>query len=145
MNNLVLRPEHDFIENYEYLKDLVNRINSTEVSIENRDLLQEIVLADYYVNKLIRQGSKIDTLEKISTVLQGVLDTVSSKDILSLSNNLELKTIKRKNYLYYFIKIVLLFVLSLLFIYYLVPFLINTIFGSLSDFLESFVSTLRGL
>ena len=78
-----LRPEHDFLENEEYLKDLVKRIGSSD-NLDTKTI-DEIVHADYYINKLIRQGSSEDfksELEQISSVLQGVLDTYDSKKVL---------------------------------------------------------------
>ena len=53
-----------------------NQINKT---------IDEIVHADYYINKLIRKGSSEDfksELEQISSVLQGVLDSYDSKKVL---------------------------------------------------------------
>lgn len=79
-----LRPEHDFLENEEYLKDLVKRVGSSD-ELDTKTI-DEIVHADYYINKLIRQGSSEDfksELEQISSVLQGVLDTYDSKKVLS--------------------------------------------------------------
>ena len=78
-----LRPEHDFLENEEYLKDLVKRVGSSD-ELDTKTI-DEIVHADYYINKLIRQGSSEDfksELEQISSVLQGVLDTYDSKKVL---------------------------------------------------------------
>ena len=78
-----LRPEHDFLENEEYLKDLVKRVGSSD-NLDTKTI-DEIVHADYYINKLIRQGSSEDfksELEQISSVLQGVLDTYDSKKVL---------------------------------------------------------------
>ena len=48
-------------------------------------MVDEIVHADYYINKLIRQGSSEDfksELEQISALLQGVLDSYDSKKVL---------------------------------------------------------------
>lgn len=78
-----LRPEYDFLENEEYLKDLVKRVGSSD-NLDTKTI-DEIVHADYYINKLIRQGSSEDfksELEQISSVLQGVLDTYDSKKVL---------------------------------------------------------------
>lgn len=89
---VILRPEYDFLENFEYLDDLVKRINrikKIDSIVNNKDFLQEIMQADYYVNRLIRLGdsnSSFDknTLEEMSAVFQEVLDTVQSKQILTL-------------------------------------------------------------
>ena len=78
-----LRPEHDFLENEQYLKDLVKRVGSSD-ELDTKTI-DEIVHADYYINKLIRQGSSEDfksELEQISSVLQGVLDSYDSKKVL---------------------------------------------------------------
>lgn len=85
----MLRPERDFLENSGYLNNLVKRINAINDydSLSNdKSLLQEIMQADYYVNRLIRLGDKdIYALQEVHTVLQGVLDTIQSKRILSLN------------------------------------------------------------
>lgn len=71
----MLRPERDFLENSGYLNNLVkhiNAINDYDSLSNDKSLLQEIMQADYYVNRLIRLGDKdIYALQEVHTVLQG--------------------------------------------------------------------------
>lgn len=83
MCDLKLRPEHDFIENSDYLFGLVGRLDKYDSS--DKELMQEVLQADYYVNKLVRRGcSNSNELLEMSTLFKGVLDTVESKEVLSL-------------------------------------------------------------
>lgn len=96
---LVLKPEHDFLENSEYLKDLVKRVSIMKKvdTINDEDFLQEIIQADYYINRLLRLGDfNKEELEEMSTIFKGVLDTVQSKKVSSSHN--EEDEIKNNDY-----------------------------------------------
>ena len=152
----MLRPERDFIENADYLEDLVERINTSEDSTKDKDLLKEIVLADYYINKLVQKSSKdtllnIGTLNEISAIFRGVLDTAetlplanSDDEFFAIVNDIE--SSKDRKWRYLILHISRLIVVGIMFYFlYATPIIVDRILDSMLDFFMSFSDTFKGI
>lgn len=75
MKDLKLKPEHSFLENKKYLDELIKAIDAGDF---NEDLIDAVLRADYYVNKLLRNSDSDmfkSELEQMSLVFKAVLDT----------------------------------------------------------------------
>ena len=152
----MLRPERDFIENADYLEDLVERINTSEDSTKDKDLLKEVVLADYYINKLVQKSSKdtllnIGTLNEIRAIFRGVLDTAetlplanSDDEFFAIVNDIE--SSKDMKWRYLILHISRLIVVGIMF-YFLfeTPIIVDRILDSMLDFFMSFSDTFKGI
>lgn len=82
MSDLMLRPEHSFLENKEYLNELITTI--TEFKIDG-DLANEVLRADYYVNNLLKSDCNSEfksELEQISVLFHGVLDNAYKDSLI---------------------------------------------------------------
>ena len=158
----MLRPERDFIENADYLEDLVERINTSEDSTKDKDLLKEVVLADYYINKLVQKSSKdtllnIGTLNEISAIFRGVLDTAETLPLANSDDEFfavvtdeelakDIESFKNMKCRYLVSHISRLVVVGIMFYFFIeTPIIVDRILDSMLDFFISFSDTFKGI
>lgn len=70
-----------FLKNKDYLNDLANRISREDISM----LLNEVVCADYYISRLIKDSDGIltDELSEIKRCFESILEQATPHDILA--------------------------------------------------------------